>query len=450
MADRISREDRLEQNVSRLKNNNQKLKTKVADLESIIKQLQQENTELKEKLEDKELQRQELIQRLYKRNVGNSEQKPLGKHLGAAGFHRPAPQSSAVTEQVTFSLDTCPHCARVVSAPVDQSIRYTEDIQLNIKPVVTKYTVTRHWCNHCNKLVKRQDVPQIRRLGFSVMAYILYARYKQGQPVDKIKTALLDLYGFQISVGEIVDQLREARELFGAEYQKITDIIQTASSVHADETGWRVCGTNWWLWVFTTPDGVTKFVLEDTRGGGVPKQHLGEKRDRVIVSDFYAGYAKVAGQNQYCWVHLLRDAKKISETLHHDLHSLYQTITCELDKPVHIRDPIPIQKTLAKISIKVYPDRQAQKLQKRIQKHHKSLLTCLQYENVSPENNLAERAIRPQVILRKVFGSCRSPNGARTHAINTSVLTTLHHQNRATSFFDLIIPLLQERATSVL
>lgn len=448
MADRISREDRLEQNVSRLKTHNQKLRDQVKELEQTLVEVRQENTELKQKLEDRELQRQELLARLYQRNVSPGEKKPLGKHHGASAFHRPTPASSAITSRLTFSLDTCPHCYGPVSAPVDQSIRYTENIRLQVKPLVTEYTVTRHWCGNCNTLVKRPDVPVIRRLGFSVMAYVLYARYRQGQPVGKIQYALKDIYGFSISEGEIVDQLREAQELFGSDYERIAEIIREAVSVHADETGWRVVGRNWWLWVFVTPEGVTKFILEDTRGGGVARDHLGTKTNRVVTSDFYPGYANVAGENQYCWVHLLRDAKKYSETLHLDLQSVYLSIIQELRKPIRIRDPIPIQEALTKIVETAYPEQQTQKLQKRLRNHHQALLTCLQYDNVSPENNLAERTIRPQVILRKIFGSCRSPAGAKTHAVNTSVLTTLTHQYANVSFFDLILPVLQERATS--
>lgn len=448
MADRLCREDRLEQNVSRLKHFNQKLRNKVSELEQLLTEKDQKITELEQKLEDRTLQRQELLSRLYKRNVILGQPKPLGKHHGSLAFHRPAPLPSSVTEKKIFALDSCPECHRSISAPVDTSIRYTEDIQLQVKPLVTEYTITRHWCKNCHKLVKRPDAPRHRRLGFSIMAYILYARYRQGQPVSKIQTALKDLYSFVISKGEIVDQLREARQLFGSDYDRISAIIHQATSVHADETGWRVVGKNWWLWVFTTPEGTTKFVLEDTRGGGVAREHLGIKNDRVIISDFYAGYAKVAGENQYCWVHLLRDAKHVSESFHRDLHKVYISITVELKKPIRIRDPIPIQERLADIVTKNYPERQTQKLQKRIQKHQQQLLTCLTYDNVSPENNRAERTIRPQVILRKIFGSCRSPAGAKSHAVNASVLTTLTQQHPNTSFFDLILPLIQERATS--
>ncbi len=89
----------------------------------------------------------------------------------------------------------------------------------------------------------------------------------------------------------------------------------------------------------------------------------------------------------------------------------------------------------------------AQEIQDRITRHHDQLLVCLDHENVLPENNTAERAIRPQVILRKIFGGNRSPTGAKTHAVNTSVIATKLKQNPGKSFFEIMLPLIQETHT---
>jgi hypothetical protein len=42
------------------------------------------------------------------------------------------------------------------------------------------------------------------------------------------------------------------------------------------------------------------------------------------------------------------------------------------------------------------------------------LLTCLAQSGVPPDNNLAERAVRPLVVMRKITGGTRSPQGSRT------------------------------------
>ena len=84
-----------------------------------------------------------------------------------------------------------------------------------------------------------------------------------------------------------------------------------------------------------------------------------------------------------------------------------------------------------------------------MQRHKPFLFTCIDYENVLPENNTAERAIRPQVVMRKIFGGTRSLGGTETHAINTSVLDTIRKQNPEAKFFDVILPLLKKRRSEL-
>ena len=58
------------------------------------------------------------------------------------------------------------------------------------------------------------------------------------------------------------------------------------------------------------------------------------------------------------------------------------------------------------------------------------LITCVLNFNVSPENNTAERAIRPAVLVRKTSGGSRSKKGAKIHEINLSVIETLKRENK--------------------
>ena len=52
----------------------------------------------------------------------------------------------------------------------------------------------------------------------------------------------------------------------------------------------------------------------------------------------------------------------------------------------------------------------------RLLKHHNELLTFLDFpDQVSPDNNDAERLIRPVVIFRKLTGGFRSKTGTDNH-----------------------------------
>ncbi len=386
-----------------------------------------------------------------------------GAQPGHAASHRPTPLASEVTDRAVFDLSVCPACKHTVGDIVDKVEKYQEDIDLAPRnKIVRHYTITRHWCGHCQEYVRPVDTPvqNLRRFGPNVVGYILYARYRLRLPLLKIQESLSDLHDFTISEGEIQRQLDETRESFGDQYDLITELIRSAKVVYTDESGWRMDGDNWYIWAFVSPeDGAIRYEVADTRGGGIAKEALGKKEDRVIVSDGYAVYDNLPGDNQQCWVHLLRVAKAKSRTVYGELRATYTALLRVLEKPLAERseeDKEKIVSHLQAIRDKDYslnkrgkPTKEpaeplAPEVQARITKHFDQLLVCLDYHNVLPENNTAERAIRPQVILRKIFGGNRSPAGAKTHAVNTSVIATKLARNPDKSFFEAMMPLVRE------
>ena len=447
MRGQMSVENRLRINVTRLKNNALRFRSTIKNLREIIKEKDQKIAELEERLIDKEAQRKELQSYLWK-PAKKGKRKTLGKKPGSPAYHRPNPPESAVTQTRTYTPNICPICNESVGKAVDTVIKYTEDIDLRPRPLVTKNIITRHWCGHCEMYIKSPDIPPIKRIGPKAMGYILYARYRLRLPMERIKESLLDLYSFEISEGEIVAVLKDAEELFGKDYEAITVLIQEAEAVYADETGWRMDGKNWWLWVFTTPTG-TKYVIEDTRGKGIPEKILGNKEDRVIISDGYGAYKNIPGDKQQCWVHLLRAARLHSLTLYSDLVILYKKLLLELEKPLLKRNKVAFQKRMSELIEKKYQEPTAEKVKTRMRNHQSFLFTCLDHENILPENNTAERAIRPQVVMRKIFGGSRSKAGASAHAVNSSVIDTTLKRNPDSNFFEVIIPLLEKRRSEL-
>ena len=444
MRGHLSTEVRLQISVTRLKKSVVVLRSTVKELSTQLKERGKKIAELEAKLVDKESERKELLSYLYKPGKKTEESKPRGKKPGAPAYHRPIPPDSAITQEHTYSVRQCPICKGGVGDVVDTVVKYTEDIVLKPHPLVTKHTITRHWCSHCETYVKSPHVPPITRIGKNAMGYILYARYRLRLPMKKIQESLSDLYDFTLSEGEIVDTLKDAETLFGKDYAAIIVLIQEARAVYADETGWRMDGRNWWLWVFATTTG-TQYVIEDTRGKGVPEKVLGEKTDRIIISDGYAAYQNLPGDKQQCWVHLLRAAKLHSLTLYEDLVLLYKKLLLELEKPIPKRDKEQFKKEFTFLIEKKYPESTVEKVKGRMKRHAPFLFTCLDYEGVLPENNTAERAIRPQVVMRKIFGGSRSVSGARAHQVNSSVIETLRKQNPNANFFDVMLPLLEKR-----
>ena len=72
---------------------------------------------------------------------------------------------------------------------------------------------------------------------------------------------------------------------------------------------------------------------------------------------------------------------------------------------------------------------QAERLRKRLDRYEDYLFTFLDKPYVPFDNNCAERAIRPAVIMRKNSYTNRSDKGARTQTTLMSVFRTLKQRN---------------------
>ena len=82
----------------------------------------------------------------------------------------------------------------------------------------------------------------------------------------------------------------------------------------------------------------------------------------------------------------------------------------------------------------------AQRLANRIKRHWDEWFTFLSHPQVKPDNNDAERALRPIVVHRKVSGGARSDWGAKLVAQMFSFLETVRLQggDAISALFDIL------------
>jgi len=63
-------------------------------------------------------------------------------------------------------------------------------------------------------------------------------------------------------------------------------------------------------------------------------------------------------------------------------------------------------------------------LAKRLLRHEDELFQFVLIAGLSADNNLAERSIRPLVVIRKISGGSRSPDGTKTRMALASLFET--------------------------
>ena len=219
--------------------------------------------------------------------------------------------------------------------------------------------------------------------------------------------------------------------------------VQSSSVAHADETGWREDGQNGYVWAFLseTPRPVCYFVYQQTRSNRIPQGVLGLHFAGHLVSDFYSAYNVIRGPHQRCWVHLLRDLHALKEEYAETaavlawvkgVRKLYDEAKTWL--AVH-RTPTEAQRVtkyedlLGRVctlgeQYALVADHPCRVLAKRLLRHQDELFQFVRTPGVPADNNLAERALRPLVIMRKISGGSRSPEGSKTRLTLFSLVST--------------------------
>jgi len=439
----------------------QKAEKTVGEWKRKYERLKREYDQLQEKHEKVKIQRDRYRDLLFKPNVSSKTKEEQsqtqgrrqevagsrnrGAKTGHPGHSRLRP--TQVDRTFRLFLTHCPDCHQPLSRARATEDHLVEDIppQEIIKVLTLLYQIERQWCPQCKKEVKVQPkfvIPH-SRFGLNLITQILVLRYRAGQTIPKIAQQLTDTYQINLSAGGIINQLFKARVWLGPKYQQILDKIRAAPVKHADETGWRINGINSWVWTFLTKDEVY-LAIEESRGKGVPQDKLaGSHQNDVLVRDDYPAYQKLPLKQQSCWAHLLRKTKDETEgenasdevkQLYQQLKRMFALLKKTIDKPYQesTRSSLyqKMQKEIATLIRTDYLSKDTQRIQTRIRNQSDNLLTALLYRDVPLTNNLAERSLRPLVITRKMTGGSRSHQGAKTHAVNLSVIQTIQAQNK--------------------
>jgi len=373
-----------------------------------------------------------------KANTPRHRKKP-GRKAGHPGARRPPPQ--VIHEHQEHRAPCCPHCQGPLKRCQTTRTRYTEDIPKDIQPVVTEHTIHRDWCPRCRKSVEPRvpDALPGSQIGNRVLALSAWLHYGLGQTLDHIVDVLNCHLHFKLTPGGLLQQWYRLQEILYPWYEQIHGESLDAAVLNADETGWRVHGKGHWLWCFTTPR-TTCYLIDRRRGKPVIARFFRKAFRGTLVSDFWGAYnAVVCSARQVCLEHLLRDlehverykspspqwapfAKKLRRLVGDAIRlSRWE----DRSVPEYASRRQRLHARLDELMATPWKDKQAKRLLKRFRRHRQHLFTFLDDPAVPFDNNAAERAIRPAVIIRKNSYGNRSQRGADTQAVLMSIYRTL-------------------------
>jgi transposase len=379
---------------------------------------------------------------VFKKPSLRRHQKSPGQKAGHPGTRRAPPEK--IDHRQEHTLKVCPECQGQLSPPVEQRRRYIEDIpQISVE--VTEHIINRYYCQHCRKIIEPKVLEALPgcQIGLNALILSAYWHYLLGITVPHIIEVFNAHLHFPISSGGLIQMWRNLGRILWPVYEEIREVIKERGKLHSDETGWRVNGKTHWLWCFSDEVN-TYYQIERCRGSPVLLEFLGEDYDGVLISDFFSAYDKVKhAERQVCLSHLFRELvvidkrNKSSEWVefHKKLKRLLRDSLRLKEEQGGIAAEVftnrkgLLHQRLEEMWSKRYEDADCQRLAKRLGKHRARIFTFLEHLDVPPDNNQAEREIRPAVIMRKNSNGNRSVNGAETQAVLMSIFRTLKRRN---------------------
>jgi transposase len=436
----------------------QTLQATVATLQATVAALQAENTLLQAentRLREETARLAEEVHRLggpppwVKAKTpprAQTPRKPRGRGFGRACVAEP----DAV---VAHAVDVCPDCGQVLKDGTVHSSYEVIELPV-VTPRVVRHVLIRRRCGVCGTAVapRRQELEPGHlghaRFDAGLHAAVTTLHVLARLPYRLIQAVLQWLYGLTLSVGEIRAMCHRVAEAGQPAYTALKAEIRGSPHVHIDETGWRESGQHGYLWAFVTKT-VQYFERHATRSSQVPRDVLGEDFDGTIGCDGYVGYDALLRWLQRCWAHWLRYAHRLTTKYPEAaaahawadaLHALYLRATALVATPGYADRPetereaqrLACERELLALATPAQTAdvKEWRNLATYLVRHVHEAFVFVQHPSIPPDNNAAERALRPPVTKRKICGGTRSAAGSADMAVLLSLLQTARLRGR--------------------
>ena len=449
--------------------------------------LRAENAALREQVQALLAEVQELKERLAtsRKDSHNSSKPPSsdglrrkpkslreksGKQRGAQPGH-PGHRVSLVAAPDIVETHRPPQCSACqCELPLDAP-SWVERRQVSELPPlrlqITEYRLAHVRCPACGATTAAEAPAGVRapqQYGPRLRAFCAYLVQQQFVPYARVREAVADVFGAALSVGTLVNLVRQGAERLQDIEQEIKEALRYAPVLHHDETGLRVVGAEGarleWTHVTCTPT-LTHYARHAARGataletiGILPAYH------GVSVHDGWTSYRHFyTARHALCNAHHLRELTFVHEELQQAWAGQLKDLLRQMRSAVEqarsagatalepsVRDDFvaryeallgeglannpqpPPAGTPRRGRSKQSP---ARNLLDRLWTYEHEALRFLDDFAVPFDNNQAERDLRMVKVQQKISGTCCSDSGADAFCRIRSVCSTWRKQGRS-------------------
>ena len=436
-----------------------------------LEQLEKENRQLQQQVEQGRFKNKRLKKRI-ERLEQNLEKARRAIHRQAAPFSKGEPKTDpkrpgrkAGSDYGEPSFRPVPQRVdEVLSAPVSRrcpcggrvqveriEAQYQEDIVR--RTVVRRFDIEVGHCPCCGARAQGRHPLQTSdalgaakvQVGPEALVLGAHLNKQMGLSLGHTARVLQCGYGLEVSRGGIYKALARLAGKAEPTYQGLLVTARKSIVNWVDETGWRVGGHSQWLWVAES-ELVTVYSILPGRGSKQLKQLLGADYDAWIVHDGLRCYSLLdKACHQTCLTHLIRRCKEMTGKATRAAAQFPGQVKALLQQALLLGDRYErqevtphglavatgrLESAMDRLLDKIYHTAGNKRLAKHLRQQRDYLFTFLHCPGLEGTNCRAERAIRPAVIARKVWGGNRTWNGANVQQILMSVLRTFHQQGK--------------------
>lgn len=439
----------------------QQLRAQVEQLRQENQRLRRDNERLRRELDEAragldQAQRQSKRQAApFSKGPPKPRPKTPGRKSGTAHGrhgHRSPPDPATVDEVLEAPLpDACPQCGGPVRE-TEVATQYQTEIPR--RPLIRRFNIHVGCCGGCGRRVQGRHPLQTSdalgaaasQIGPDAQAAVVALNKTFGLSHIKVAAVFHALFGITLTRGASAQIVLRAADRLGPADQEVRREIKSSPCLTPDETGWRVAGQPAWLHAWVA-ERATGYAIDPYRKADVLERLIGIDWSGKMVHDGFASYDRFrAATHQQCLGHVLRRVRELEAKAKRGAVHYPRKLIALFTEAIHLRNRYKKGEVSAeqlrparqefdrRLRDLAWPAREVpayETLSAHLWKHLDEWFTFLSHPEVEPTNWEGERAIRPAVVNRKVWGGNRTWVGARAQEVLMSVLETCKRAGRS-------------------
>jgi len=375
-----------------------------------------------------------------------------GKRYGKRGV-RTVPTQIDRTVHVPAPL-FCPDCEKPAKL-IGRDLQWQTDLPI-AHAVTTEFQIDISQCTRCGRTLRAAHPEQISeatgaarvQIGPRAIAFAAKLNKECGVSWGRIADIFEKGFGLITDRSTLNRAAQRLANVLEPLYKRIGERVRTEAMLSPDETGWRIGGNKAWLHVAATR-GDSFYMIARGRGRAEAEKLIGKDYGGTIVRDGHIGYRGEGvfpnAKSQTCLSHITRRIDGLlALPCEPPVERWLTRLRIVLARSLRLRDKrdqariggralvqgmLEVETAVSRLLRRCPDEAKCQRLTKHLIRERKALFTFLNQDAVPATNYLAEQALRPAVVNRKMSAGNNTPRGARTQQILMTVFHSARKRN---------------------